>query len=197
MTRRIEQDFWSRRKAAVQAEQEAEAARARAREEAISAAESAEKQAEKTDAELLEELGLPEPESLGPGDDFSAFLSKAVPEHLRKRALRRLWTTNPVLANLDGLVDYDDDFTGKGAAIEALKTAYEVGRGVVTRLADNSDAPVTSRPAPVEKVEATLIAEETAPPEPADVDIVESEPEQPAQRRPRHMVFTFSKEASA
>ncbi|MEL6197291.1 MAG: DUF3306 domain-containing protein, partial [Pseudomonadota bacterium] len=65
----------------------------------------------KSDAEILEELGLPDPETLGAGDDFSGFMAKAVPEHLRRQALRQLWGSNPVLANLDELLDYGEDFT--------------------------------------------------------------------------------------
>ena len=37
------------------------------------------------------------------GDDFSGFMARNVPDHLRRRALRKLWVSNPVLANLDGL----------------------------------------------------------------------------------------------
>ena len=84
---------------------------------------------ERSDRELLEELGLPEPESLKPGDDFSSFMAAAVPARLRNRALRRLWGSNPVLANLDGLIDYGEDFTNAATVPEVLNTAYRVGRG--------------------------------------------------------------------
>jgi len=87
-------------------------------------------EAEKTDEDLLEELGLPDPDMLQPGDDFSAFMQKAVPERLRRRALRRLWTSNPVLANLDGLTEYSEDFTDAATVLPDLRTAYEVGRGM-------------------------------------------------------------------
>ncbi|MFU8777406.1 MAG: DUF3306 domain-containing protein, partial [Roseovarius sp.] len=91
-------DFWSRRKARVEAEA---LEQARLQEQHALAARDAELD-EKTDAELCEELGLPDPDDLQMGDDFRAFLDKAVPERLRRRALRRLWVSNPVLANLDG-----------------------------------------------------------------------------------------------
>jgi hypothetical protein len=64
------------------------------------------------------------------GDDFSAFMSKAVPDRLRRRALRRLWLANPALANLDGLLDYGEDFTDSATVIENLQTAYQVGKGM-------------------------------------------------------------------
>lgn len=84
---------------------------------------------EKTDAEILEELGLPDPDTLAEGSDFKAFMAKEVPARLRNRALRRLWGTNPVLANLDGLIDYGEDFTDAAMVVENLQTAYRVGRG--------------------------------------------------------------------
>ena len=53
---------------------------------------------------------LPDPESLTYESDFSAFLKDGVSDEVRKLALRKLWRSNPVLANLDGLNDYDEDF---------------------------------------------------------------------------------------
>jgi hypothetical protein len=123
-------DRWSRRRAAVQAEAEAETL---AQQQAVVAERQAEL-AEKTDAEILAELELPDPETLQPGDDFSGFMQAAVPEHLRKMALRRLWRSNPVLANVDNLVDYGDDFTKEGALGKAVKTAYQVGKGIINKV---------------------------------------------------------------
>ena len=40
-----------------------------------------------------------------------------------------MWRTNPVLANIDGLNDYDDDFTDAALAVDVLKTVHKVGRG--------------------------------------------------------------------
>ncbi len=119
-------DFWERRKAAVRAEGAAE-------EKAKVAADEAEEKARlgrKPDEEILQELDLPDPDSMVEGDDFSVFLKRAVPDRIRLRALRRLWTTNPVLANLDGLVDYGEDFTDAATVIENLQTAYRVGEGM-------------------------------------------------------------------
>ena len=62
-----------------------------------------------------------------------AVLASAVPQRLKTRALRRLWTTNPVLANLDGLNDYDTDFTDAATCVENIQTLYKVGRGMVDR----------------------------------------------------------------
>ena len=122
-------DFWSRRKAGVAAEAEAEKARAETAEQAERDAALA----DKPDEELLAELGLPDPDTLVSGDDFKAFLAKAVPERLRRRALRRLWASNPVLANLDGLNDYDGDFTDIGSP-GGIATAYQVGKGLTAHV---------------------------------------------------------------
>ena len=91
---------------------------------------------DETDEEILARLDLPDPDSLSKGDDFSRYLSAAVPERIRRRALRRLWRSNPTLAVLDGLNDYDDDFSGGFVAPGNLKTAYEVGRGIVSQVAE-------------------------------------------------------------
>jgi len=53
---------------------------------------------------------LPDIDSLDKDSDFTVFMRDGVPEALRQRALRKLWLSDPVLANLDGLNDYDDDF---------------------------------------------------------------------------------------
>lgn len=130
---------WSKRKKAV-AESEA------AEEEQVSApvADTAEgdaaDDAELSDEELLEKYGLKDPDTLEEGDDFAGFLRAAIPEHLRRRALRRLWRSNPVLANLDGLNDYDGDWTGGSVpAGEQLKTAYKVGMGYLRSLTNPAD----------------------------------------------------------
>lgn len=120
-------DFWSRRKARVEAE---EAEEARKVEEAEIETRQKELE-EKTDAEILEEFGLPDPDSLEPGQDIAGFMNKAVPERLRRRAMRQLWRINPVLANLDGLNDYDGDFTNAATDAPGVKTAYQVGKGML------------------------------------------------------------------
>ena len=120
-------DFWARRKANVVAE-------AHASEVAIEQQALSEQHAtleEKSDEELLEELKLPDPDTMEMGDDFSVFMSKAVPDRIRRRALRTLWRSNPVLANVDMLVDYGEDFTDSAMVVENMQTAYQVGKGML------------------------------------------------------------------
>lgn len=128
---------WSRRKRAPESQPDPEdvaRAEAAARAEA-EAAQKAEAEDTRTDEEILRDLKLPDPDTLGMGDDFKVFMAPGVPQRFRQRALRRLWTSNPVLANLDGLNDYDGDYTGKvpGGLVEIgnIKTAYKVGRGLM------------------------------------------------------------------
>ncbi|WP_101068625.1 DUF3306 domain-containing protein [Roseovarius salinarum] len=133
-------DFWSRRKARVREEEHEEA---RALEARAQAAREAELE-EKPDEVILEELDLPDPDTLAPGDDFKAFMARAVPERIRRRALRRLWLSNPALANLDGLVDYGEDYTDAATVIENLQTVYQVGKGMFVpaeETAQGADSP--------------------------------------------------------
>jgi len=128
-------DFWSRRKAAVQAAEDAE----QADKAAQATAEEHARLADMPDEEILDKLGLPDPDTLTDEDDFSKFLGAAVPERLRRRALRRLWALNPVLANLDGLVDYAEDYTDAATVIEGMQTVYQVGKGMFDKFAALAD----------------------------------------------------------
>ena len=179
------EDFWSRRKAAVRPEEDAAlvTAEVQNREDAV---------AEKDDATLLAELGLPDPETLEAGDDIRAFMAKAVPEHLRRMALRRLWKVNPVLANVDGLVEYGEDFTDSATVVENLQTTYQVGKGMLSHI--NAMARETD----VEEIEEApeeIVAETEIEPEPTPT--VEAEgTDRPTEviedRRPRRMRFRFT-----
>ncbi|WP_282060141.1 DUF3306 domain-containing protein [Roseobacter litoralis] len=198
--------FWARRRAAVQAEADAELraveeAEVLTRDEAL---------AERDDAEVLEEMGLPDPAGMQKGDDFSAFMARDVPEHLRRQALRTLWRSNPVLACVDGLNEYDDDYRAAMLLNEPIKTAYQVGKGMTKHIEEmqrQADAKLAMDSAEEEiEIEEELIAEAREP----DVTIVDSEeatpvssvqeeqPEEPeaAAPTPRRMRFQFE-EASA
>jgi hypothetical protein len=144
---RARDDFWSRRKARVAAEHQADTV---ARVELTDAEERARLDA-LPDEDLLAELDLPDPDTMKMGDDFTGFLRKTVPERLRRRALRKLWTSNPVLACVDGLNDYDEDFNKCDVTGAAVKTAYQVGRGFIRDLAplvaDDAEADAVHDPA--------------------------------------------------
>jgi hypothetical protein len=106
---------------------------------------------------------LPDIETADDSTDFSAFLQHGVPEALRRQALRKLWRVNPVLANLDGLNDYDEDYTQMSAWGRGMKTLYKVGEGFAT--ADEPPAPpetVTTQPVDAETPVATASTEPAA-----------------------------------
>ena len=90
----------------------------------------------KSDDEILSILELPDPETLTLGDTVEKFMSGRVPERIRARALRAFWKTNPVLANLDGLDEYWDDYTDAAMIIENMETIYQVGKGYATQALD-------------------------------------------------------------
>ncbi|MEL6587389.1 MAG: DUF3306 domain-containing protein [Pseudomonadota bacterium] len=199
-------DFWSRRRAAVEAEHKTALAEAMARDDAQTEAELT----ARDDAELLSELDLPEPEALDSPEAVRDFLSKSLPQRLKTRALRRLWRLNPVLANLDGLVDYGEDFTDSATVIENLQTAYQVGKGMlkhVEALAAKAEAEETDAAEdltdpdpeaddqPTTDEDLATTAEAPAPaiaavPYPTDPD--DDMPPAPLRRR---MAFTFDPHA--
>ena len=179
---------WSSRRAAVAAETKAEALAA---EQALVEKEHAEL-CEKSDEDILEALGLPDPDSLVQGDDFKVFLSKAVPAHLRKRALRTLWRSNPVLACVDGLNDYDDDYLTGSFGQDPIKTTYQVGKGMLAHLLEverQKEAALT--PDAIEEVVAEPECE--TPEVEAFVAVVEDAPEpmEESMQTPRRMQFQF------
>lgn len=173
-------DFWARRKAAVQAEEQEAARLAEAEVQAERDAELA----ERTDEDILAELELPDPDTLQDGDDFKVFLTDAVPARIRTRALRRLWRLNPVLANVDGLVDYGEDFTDAACVIENLQTAYQVGKGMtehVLELARKAEAAAAAEDAPEPESSDLALAENAQP-----LDMHDA-PDDDAQEAPEHI----------
>jgi hypothetical protein len=164
-----EHDFWARRRAGVAAEEKAE-------QDAVEAKVLAEEHAaleELSEAEMLAELDLPNPDTMVQGDDFSVFMAKAVPDQLRRRALRTLWRSNPVLANVDMLVDYGEDFTDAALAVENIQTAYQVGKGMLKHVEEMARQ--------AEELENPTIVEEPEHEESVDDEILSAEAEESPQ----------------
>ena len=183
-------DFIARRRAGLRAEAEAEAL----------ASAPPVPEVEATDAELPEavETSLPDPDTLVAGDDFTAFMGRAVSSQLRTRALRKLWRTNPVLACVDGLNDYDDDYRAMAAGQGPIRTTYEVGRGLkrhVERLAqlDAEAAPLDEAPTAPDPDPAPLVVAEASQATAADTGWHPAAPEEEsveiARPAPRRMRF--------
>lgn len=49
-------------------------------------------------------------ETLEYSSDYSVFMKRGVSDAVKNAAMQKLWRSNPVLAVLDGLNDYDEDF---------------------------------------------------------------------------------------
>ncbi len=79
--------------------------------------------------EVIAPEDLPDIETLTNESDFTPFLRKGVPEELAKAALRKLWLSDPVFANLDGMNDYDENFRRIDRLIGLADTNYKVGKG--------------------------------------------------------------------
>ncbi len=114
--------------------------------------------------ELLEKYDLPDPDAIELGTDVTGFMRKEIPELLRRRALRSLWKSNPVLAVLDGLNDYDEDFTDAANTGKAIQTLYKVGQGFdrtpkVDEKSDGQAAVQTQEPAEASEASAPEVAE--------------------------------------
>lgn len=105
---------------------------------------------------------LPDPETLGPYSDYRPFLQRSVAPALRRLALRRLWRSDPLLANLDGLNDYDDDFGAlHRAGAEAIADAIRAGRKFARK--------------PGSSIDNTLSPVAGAQPEPQDEQLQDQE----------------------
>lgn len=183
--------FWDRRRAAVQAEEEAAVV---AQQEAADA-EQQQALVERSDEDILSELGLPHPDTLTKGDDFAAFMVKAVPEHLRKRALRKLWRSDPVLACVDGLNDYDDDYLTGSFNNAPIKTNYQVGKGLLEHVLDTMRPDEAATPIALDKED--ILAEDAPREDPVELEEASAPDtptvlaEVPDHSKPRRMVFYF------
>ncbi len=93
-------------------------------------------------------------EALTDESDFSVFLKDGVPDLLRKQAMMILWRSNPVFANVDGLVDYDDDFGSPDLIMKTFKSAYQAGRGYLDLFKEDEEpAKTESDPGAVQPAE--------------------------------------------
>lgn len=173
---------WSRRKRG----EHPEDAAAESTAQAVEAADTDPSDGEgEGDPEVIAQL--PDIDVMDDSSDFTVFLQTGVPEALRRRALRKLWRVNPVLANLDGLNDYDEDYTQMSALGQGMKTLYQVGKGFATDeedvlaeaetqpdVTDDPESEIPEAPAAIESGNQAVLREATpsraAPPaqEPAE-----------------------------
>jgi hypothetical protein len=113
---------WSQRKRAAEEEvSEAEASQQSAPSGAEAAAED----------DAIDPKDLPDIDSLDAGSDYSVFLKKGVPAGLKRKALNKLWQTDPAFRTICMLDDYNLDYTDAAMVVPNLKTLFQVGRGMV------------------------------------------------------------------
>ncbi|MEO0503716.1 MAG: DUF3306 domain-containing protein, partial [Pseudomonadota bacterium] len=103
-------------------------------------------------------------------------------------ALRRMWRLNPMLANLDGLVDYGEDYTDAAMVIENMQTVYQVGKGMMTAFLEDEEEDAAEEPPAEEIMEDE--EEDAAPLIVAETPLPDPEPEPPAMPQ-RRMRFDF------
>ena len=71
--------------------------------------------------------------SLDFASDYRRFMANAVPDHVRNRALRQLWSSSDLIAEPDELDEFREDFRDEAKAIPAAlaRSAYRIGRGFI------------------------------------------------------------------
>lgn len=153
---------WSKRKMAVAQEQAAEDADAEEQAK-LDDQLQAELQANREAAEAVDL------ETLNADSDFSVFMKNGVPKMLKRQAMASLWRTNPIFANVDGLVDYDDDFASPDLVMKTFKSAYQAGKGYLDLLKEDEE------PNDQEAVEATEVEQIELLEEEADDPTIESQ----------------------
>jgi hypothetical protein len=130
---------------------------------------------EESDTVRLEDL--PDIETLTYESDFSAFIAKGVPKAIRNQALKKLWRSNPVLANLGGLNDYDLDYRPSEIRALAARAGEDLARGTKWQTArdrDRARKPPAQEPSaqepPAEEppTARSTLADGTPPDAPAD-----------------------------
>lgn len=83
-------------------------------------------------APSMEDIVNTDFEALTYDSDYTRFMGADVPEGVRRKALRKLWASDPILANIDGLDDYCEDFSDAVWVDPTMTTDYKIGQGFLT-----------------------------------------------------------------
>jgi hypothetical protein len=85
-------------------------------------------------AQRVDLARLPSIDTITAATDVRPFLAPGMPDTIKQKALRKIWSTDPILSQIDPLQDYAEDFTDEAVAVPAgmLKTAYRIGRGFLS-----------------------------------------------------------------
>jgi hypothetical protein len=106
------------------------------------------------------DIELPSIESLTRDSDYTPFLRPGVPQGVRNEALRKLYNSDAVFANLDGLLEYGEDFGEAFRNPGVIATVYRVLKGMPGGEDEPAEAAETAEP------EAAALPETTAAAEP-------------------------------
>ena len=116
---------------------------------------------------------LPDIESLDKDSDYTPFMQEGVPEALKNIALRALWRSDPVLANLDGLNDYDEDFKlAHDLGAEAMRKFREAEK----KLSDDEPERAPEAEVSDDLADEEMAAEDDDDPDDPDGDGIDEEP---------------------
>jgi hypothetical protein len=160
---------WAQRRRDVAREAQAEARRRGIPEEAPEVRQSTDDSPgpAAVEEEALTDEDMPSLDTLGEDSDYSGFLSPGVSEALRRRALRKLFSS--AAFNIpDGLDDYDDDFTSFAALGDIVtsdmkhQAEVEAERARQARAGTEPAPEIEDGPSPVED-ERLAHADEEAP----------------------------------
>lgn len=88
---------------------------------------------------LPEGLDLPDIESLTAESDFSVFMKEGVPPALRRLALQKLWSSDPMFNVIDEMVEYGEDYNKLATFADGVASAWQPGRGYAKDEEENSE----------------------------------------------------------
>jgi len=175
---------WSRRKRAAEAGvpvEEPQAAPVETPAPAEAPAPAAPQEVEEPPFDLA---SLPSIESLTAESDFAAFLHKAVPEALKRAALRKAWMLDPTIRDFVGLADYAWDYNAPdGVPGAALHLSGDV-KQMVARLFAAADGPPPEAETPEPEAEVPDRPLPTADGTPAPIALAEAPAPVPAPEAP-------------
>lgn len=101
--------------------------------------------------------------------DLSVFYKEGVPAFLKRAAMQKMWRTDPIFANVDGLNDYDQDFNVIDKVLKEFKSAWQVGRGYAPLVKETDDKDDVNQPD-----EAQVAAADEDEPTDSDTEATES-----------------------
>ena len=111
--------------------------------------------------------------------DYSAFFKDGVPTVLRQKAMRLLWRSNPILANVDGLCDYDENFGDPALILEKFESAYRIGKGYFVEDEEAETDEIASDEAPDMDAEGVASDSENTEVEELETEISHQEVDEP------------------